>query len=121
MSEVPFENVPIIPVNSKERSREMGFVVFDGKISVTNFYFVGNNFGSTPTSTRRYMVSKFLHVGGAGDIVFERKDGGIGIVLNAQIGWHPIMARRILTFGEPDGGGALVFTTATNITYHGGD
>jgi hypothetical protein len=108
-----FENVTIIPVNSKQRSREMGWNVYDGKRATNDVYFVG----ALPNT---FLVCKWIHVGEAGNIAFEQIDGNVGVILNANIGWHPITARRILSSGTPNDGGGAVTTTATSITYHGG-
>lgn len=108
-----YEDVPIIPVNSKQRSREMGWNVYDGKRVLNDVYFYGK---TQNTNT----ISKWIHVGTAGTVIFEQIDGKVGIILNAEVGWHPVTARRILSSGTPDDGGISLPTTATNITYHGG-
>jgi hypothetical protein len=108
-----YEDVPIIPVNSKQRSREMGWNVYDGKRAINGVYFYGK-------TQDTFMVSKWIHVGTTGNLVFEQIDGEVGVVLNAEVGWHPVSARRILVSGTPNDGGASVTTTATNVTYHGG-
>lgn len=109
-----YENVPIIPVNAKQRSREMGSNVYDGKRVVNNTYFLGDN-------TDTFVISKCIHVGVAGNVVYEQIDGKVGVILNAEIGWHPVSARKILSSGTPnDGVGTPVTTTDSSITYHGG-
>jgi len=109
-----FENVPIISVNAKQRNRELGEHLYDGKRSTNGVYFQS-------VSTASPYYSSWIHVGGAGDIVFEQKDGGTGVILSVLAGtWIRLVARRILVSGTPDDGGGLVTTTATLITYHGG-
>lgn len=106
MTQSKFESVPIVQVNSKQPNREMGRNVYNG-LRVTN-------------GTYFQFVSKWLHVGTAGTLVFEQIDGQIGVVLNAEVGWHPIICTRVLASGTPPDGGGSVTTTATNVTYHGG-
>jgi|SRR5271154_1222479 len=109
-----FENVTIIPVNSKQRSREMGWNAYDGKRVILDAPFVG-------ATANTFDVCKWIHVGVAGNVVFEQIDGNIGVILDAEVGWHQISARRILTSGTPnDNVPGAVTTTATSITYHGG-
>jgi hypothetical protein len=107
-----FENVPIIPVNAKQRNRELGEHIYDGKRAINGVYF------GTPGIP---YYSSWIHVGGAGDIAFEQKDGNVGVILSVLAGtWIRLVARRILVSGTPNDGGGLVTTTATLITYHGG-
>jgi hypothetical protein len=113
-------------VDVPSRSLDGNCLMKDVGVHITRMGFVVNDAPfQTATNINDVRVqcdiAKYLRVSGAGDIVFQFRDGNIGFISSVLVGeWLFLVCVRVLSSYDFGGSVGVKTTTATGITWYGG-